>query len=50
MADRICELLTMVYVSSADNFRAAASKRGITVEQLAASAIAEMIRETKGNQ
>ena len=44
IADCICEVLDMVYVRKRKSLLRHAESRGITLEQLAAAAIAEMIR------
>jgi len=43
--DTICVLLTAVYVEERETFKKEAARRGIGVEQLAAAAIAEIVRE-----
>lgn len=45
MADLICELLTQIYVTDTAFVRLEATKRGITVEQLAAAAIVGALRQ-----
>jgi hypothetical protein len=45
IGERVCSLLTSIYVDYPEQFRKQAVNRCITVEQLAASAIAKMIRE-----
>jgi len=45
IGDTICAILTSIYVEQRDQFKKEAKRRGITVEQMAAAAIAGMVQE-----
>jgi len=46
IGDTISELLKAVYVDERERFKQEAAKRKITVEQLTAAAITEMVRQS----
>ena len=45
IGDLICAILETIYVKNRSRMRREASQRSLTVEQLAAAAIAEAVRE-----
>jgi hypothetical protein len=48
VGDTNCDLLKAVYVDERERFQEEAAKRKITVEQMAAAAITEMVRQMVG--
>jgi hypothetical protein len=48
VSNGICTILTAVYLENAKEFKKEAAKRKISVEQLAAAAITELMRSLAG--
>ncbi len=48
-ADLICQILTRIYGKTRARFEVEAAKRGVTIHELAAGAIAEALRDRKAD-
>ncbi len=48
-ADLICQILTRIYGKARPKFEVEAAKRGVTIHELAAGAIAEALRDRKAD-
>jgi len=45
IGDTVCAILTAIYVDERERFKREVKRQGITVEQLAAAAVAGMVQE-----